>query len=183
MLPKPLVALQIYVPASSLSTSLIFSPCWSTRNRVHPLWMVRPSFIHIVRGGGSPSTGQRSLIVRPNLTDCRWVTLSAILGGPRKQKLQKKFIQYYYWKFKVQSEMDWAHIKANSLLHETQTGNLQTSVSKLVCFYGYSQPLPVQKWIWVCSIDCCSCIVDVMVLELDFKLEKPSSHSVKKLPG
>ncbi|TNN54626.1 hypothetical protein EYF80_035188 [Liparis tanakae] len=73
---------EMYVPASSGSTSLMRRPCCSTRKRVQPLWMLRPSLVHMMSGGGSPSTGHGSFMVRPRRTLCRWATRSDTLGGP-----------------------------------------------------------------------------------------------------
>ncbi|TNN84194.1 hypothetical protein EYF80_005521 [Liparis tanakae] len=58
------------VPVSSASTSLIFRPMRSIRKRIQPLWMLRPSLVHMMRGGGSPSTGHGSLTALPSRAIC-----------------------------------------------------------------------------------------------------------------
>lgn len=85
-LPKPLVALQMYVPVSSASTSLIFRPIRRIRKRIQPLWMLRPSLVHIMRGGGSPSTGHGSLMALPSRAVCLWTTFSDTRGGPEEKR-------------------------------------------------------------------------------------------------
>ncbi|KAG7277319.1 hypothetical protein CRUP_005853 [Coryphaenoides rupestris] len=73
---------EMYVPASSASTSLILRPSRRTRKRIQPLWMLRLSLVHMMSGGGSPSTGQGSLMALPSRALCLWATLSATCGGP-----------------------------------------------------------------------------------------------------
>ena len=81
-LPNPLVARQTYCPASAISTFFIFKPGDNTLNLSHSVLMDSPSFFHIVRGGGLPTTGQRSLMVRPTRVFWNPTIASARRGGP-----------------------------------------------------------------------------------------------------
>lgn len=65
-------------------------PCCRTLNRVQPLWMLRLSLVHMMSGGGSPSTGQGSFMVRPRRTLCRWATRSDTLGGPSCRERERE---------------------------------------------------------------------------------------------
>ena len=119
--------------------------CCRTLNRVQPLWMLRLSLVHMMSGGGSPSTGQGSFMVRPRRTLCRWATRSDTLGGPscrereRERKRRAVILKYFrtVWSFlnvfhSTPSETDQRTISQLMKLH---TSFLVSSSSKSIFFF------------------------------------------------